>query len=784
MKQLFLCLSSAFCILSSTTFSQTANDPGGAASGTNDKAFWSRAGNTNSDGNNNILGTRWPSDIWIMTNSVIRSRFTHNNALVSTWDFSGPFDPIGDGLSIVGATGNLDMFTGQNGTTHIRFSNSGAISGQNSRFEQFANGGGFYFRTVGVGTYKFARGNAITGFIGSNNYWRIGEQLDNNNFDGFRRLEVVDNTQQFRLTYAAPNTNGGPFTDFFSNPSGNLQIQPFGQRVGINANVDPTANLDVFGDVRIRNVQAATPNSLLIGVNANGSSDVNVRRLDFTGNSSQVLLGNGTWGTVPTGINNATNGCWINAGGIVEWGTNPLMHATVVPMAQNNVLFKTFVNEPGVTTFGGAALGGTSRVIINNDFYSNGLNVNSISPTVIPIKIGASVLANNADRLTAVFGNAKNGNTVLGVSGSAQEGLAITIGVRGNAISASLQAINMGGDFSAYGNGNYTENIGARGYSDGSVKTNFGGKFKAGGAGTLSIGVYGECSSLPGVTGYAGYFSGSAVVTGGSLWPSDSTLKHNITSLDLTTDSLMQLLTPVSYEYNQTGNASRLNLASGTKFGFLAQQVEQYFPTAVQMVTHPAEFDSLGFEIEPSFQYKAVDMSQLIPVMMSDLQHKSVIIQNQSSTINDLNTYVQSLETQVTDLKNRLTNLEYCLSALLPSLCQMNQLLIQNNTPAQQEEVRTQLSVRLANKEAIILDQNVPNPFAEQTVINFSIPVTVQKAQIHFYDSNGKIIQSVDVVERGLGSLTVFGADLSTGIYTYTLVADGQIVATKRMMKE
>ena len=45
-------------------------------------------------------------------------------------------------------------------------------------------------------------------------------------------------------------------------------------------------------------------------------------------------------------------------------------------------------------------------------------------------------------------------------------------------------------------------------------------------------------------------------------------------------------------------------------------------------------------------------------------------------------------------------------------------------------------------------------------------------------------MQSVDVTERGLGNLTVFGSDLSTGVYTYTLVADGQIVATKRMMKQ
>jgi hypothetical protein len=36
----------------------------------------------------------------------------------------------------------------------------------------------------------------------------------------------------------------------------------------------------------------------------------------------------------------------------------------------------------------------------------------------------------------------------------------------------------------------------------------------------------------------------------------------------------------------------------------------------------------------------------------------------------------------------------------------------------------------------------------------------------------------------GFGSFTVFGSDLSRGTYTYSLVADGIVVATKRMVKE
>jgi hypothetical protein len=145
---------------------------------------------------------------------------------------------------------------------------------------------------------------------------------------------------------------------------------------------------------------------------------------------------------------------------------------------------------------------------------------------------------------------------------------------------------------------------------------------------------------------------------------------------------------------------------------------------------------------------------------------------------------IDSLETRVKTLNDRLTQLENCLSGVLPYLCQMSHNGIQQNTPQAQEFIRQQLAVYLSDKTAIVLDQNVPNPFAEQTVISFSVPETVKQAQIMFYNGRGELIKTVDVRERGLGSLTVYGSDLSSGTYMYTLVADGMIVATKKMIKK
>jgi hypothetical protein len=273
---------------------------------------YSAFGQWQTNGNNVVVGQFLGSinnqPINIFTNNIQRAQFTTGNALTSI------LANTGDGLRLFDPSGgiaHLDLFASNStGTseTHIVWGQSGQISGQATRFEQYANYDGFFLNTTtGTGRYKFAVSGTVTAFVGQNKFWRIGEQADGSNFSGGRRLEVLDNVAQFRLTFGAANTTGGLNTDFFSNNQGNLQIQPSGGRVGINLNANPNATIDVNGTARIRNVQAATPNSILIGVNASTASDVNVRRLDFTGNTNQVLLGNGTWGTYNP--NNGFYGC-------------------------------------------------------------------------------------------------------------------------------------------------------------------------------------------------------------------------------------------------------------------------------------------------------------------------------------------------------------------------------------------------------------------------------------------------------------------------------------------
>lgn len=80
------------------------------------------------------------------------------------------------------------------------------------------------------------------------------------------------------------------------------------------------------------------------------------------------------------------------------------------------------------------------------------------------------------------------------------------------------------------------------------------------------------------------------------------------------------------------------------------------------------------------------------------------------------------------------------------------------------------------------LYQNAPNPFTESTIIRCDIESGVVNAMLYLYDMNGRQIDSRIITERGSTEVTLEGGSLDAGIYMYSLIADGQVVDTKRMI--
>lgn len=96
----------------------------------------------------------------------------------------------------------------------------------------------------------------------------------------------------------------------------------------------------------------------------------------------------------------------------------------------------------------------------------------------------------------------------------------------------------------------------------------------------------------------------------------------------------------------------------------------------------------------------------------------------------------------------------------------------------------SQMDVVLAKTNTIILNQNVPNPFAENTVITYSIPEHFSKAQIVFTTITGEHVKTVEIKTPGRGQVNVFASDISKGLYLYTLIVDGKQADRKKMVKQ
>lgn len=96
----------------------------------------------------------------------------------------------------------------------------------------------------------------------------------------------------------------------------------------------------------------------------------------------------------------------------------------------------------------------------------------------------------------------------------------------------------------------------------------------------------------------------------------------------------------------------------------------------------------------------------------------------------------------------------------------------------------TGIEDNVSDVDMVRMDQNKPNPFSESTVITLNIPSEAQTASIFIYDMSGKQVQSLPVTERGETNITVYARDLTAGMYIYTLVVDGKVEVTRRMIVE
>ena len=545
------------------------------------------------------------------------------------------------------------------------------------------------------------------------------------------------------------------------------------------------------------------------GVQASGINGLEIVRIASGGNANNSFMGIGGDGVLATnpysgGVDPA-NTLEVNSTGLtaVPGGSSGLRLTnltTASPTIANPGLGVLAVNAFGdviyVPAIAGTAFGalcvdppgagnllGDTKVGLNDFsiYYEDGasstvpgmnrLSVGYLCTDPLPAKVSVDNISEDIGTYSITRNVTPTGFEAIGIKGeSIDNGGFNSIGVSAHAAgsafantgvasvadnvapSATVASSNTGGRFT--GQDATIQNIGIGGFATG--------------AGVTNIGVLGLATG--GATNFAGYFSGDVFTTGAYL-PSDENIKEGITELSPDSASYyINSMSPKTFQF-QTVSYPHLNLPDGHQYGMIAQDVEAYMPSLIIEVTHPAVYAEDGTIITPSVTFKGLDYNMVIPILVADAKGKNGLIDSLSEMIEGQNELIGDLQAQMSEINECLAD-----------LCSPGSSAMETEGGSTLPNKNSQ-NVELKDAQSIVLDQNVPNPFAERTVISFQIPAEVKQAQILFHNEQGKLINTVDLSSRGAGQLNVYGADLSSGIYTYTLIADGNIIDTKRMVK-
>lgn len=307
---------------------------------------------------------------------------------------------------------------------------------------------------------------------------------------------------------------------------------------------------------------------------------------------------------------------------------------------------------------------------------------------------------------------------------------AMTVGLYSKTVNINAQTY--GRSFGVYGiGGNATNgyNYGVAGTIDG---TNYG-------AGILGSSVN-YIGNVPGL--YAGYFNGNTYVDGtltatSVVTPSDIRLKTNITNISKTGQTLDNLMKINVLSYNfkkrELPEAERDTIQEATlrafdkkseadakerHFGVSAQELQEIFPDLVK---------------EGQDGYLGVNYVELVPILIQA---------------------IQELKAEVEELRN-------------PS------------GDGSKRAAATSVSEQSLNGNELY--QNTPNPFKEQTVIRFRLVDGVNDASICIFDMTGKTIKKLPI-SSGMESVSIGGYELGEGMFLYSLIVNGQVIDTKKMI--
>lgn len=224
---------------------------------------------------------------------------------------------------------------------------------------------------------------------------------------------------------------------------------------------------------------------------------------------------------------------------------------------------------------------------------------------------------------------------------------------------------------------------------------------------------------------------------------SDERMKTNIKPMTSILDKINQLES-VTYNFKNSNNPN-------VSMGFIAQKVEKLFPSLVSHYVDTARGTDVNL----------MDYTGFGVIAIKGIQELAKQMNTKDSTINNQQKQIDDLRTMLIEMQQTMQRCSPCGSSSGQS----------NN----------QSSVVISNTAS--LEQNIPNPFTNSTIINYSLPQKFSKAAIVITDKAGKTLKEINISGIGRGSLTLDASILAAGAYQYSLLIDGKLFQTKQMIK-
>lgn len=250
---------------------------------------------------------------------------------------------------------------------------------------------------------------------------------------------------------------------------------------------------------------------------------------------------------------------------------------------------------------------------------------------------------------------------------------------------------------------------------------------------------------------------------------SDQRLKKNIRNTTMGLNTVMQMKVR-DYEWKADGQT--------VNAGFVAQELYDVYPQAVLkgdegeldskeggtwMVNYAGitplltkaiqELNGKVDEVKADVQQSLIDPS-VVSSFQNQLNQKDQLIADQQAQIN-------VLSSKLDEVMNKMTNFEQSLS----QCCSANKS-----------------TGDVTNIDLPKLEQNVPNPFMQSSIIRFYIPSSAKTAELVITDLTGASIEVFSNLKNGFGTVNVDYSLLSSGTYQYSLLIDGQVIDTKQMI--